>query len=118
MKLFTKCKHCKEDILVKSNSNTRPELRSEQGDTAKYKCEKCNRSSERHVNEVRARVNTDVVAYGALLGITVTAILWFLLGAIGTISIIIPLLIYNSQLSSVSAFNFYIVRSSKKKTDS
>lgn len=115
MKLYTKCKHCKEDILVKSSSNTRPELRSEQGDTTKYKCSKCNRFSDRHVNEVRARVNADVVAGGALLGIAVTGVLWFLLGAIGVISILIPLYIYNSQLSSVTAFNSYIVRSYPKR---
>lgn len=111
MKLYTKCKHCKEDILVKSSSNTRPELRSEKGDSSSYKCKECNRTSERHVNEVRARVNQNVIIGGALLGIAVTGVLWFLLGAIGTISVIIPLYIYNSQLSAVQAFNSYMVRS-------
>jgi len=114
MKLFTKCKYCKEDILIKSNSNTRPELRSEIGDTAKYKCKKCNQTTERHVNEVRARVNEGVIMWGALLGVAVTGILWFLLGAIGTISIIIPLYIYKGQSNSASAFNKYLVKSYPK----
>lgn len=115
MKLYTTCKHCREDILVKSSSNTRPELRSEKGDSSKYKCNQCQRTSERHVNEVRAKINQDIVIAGVLLGVAITGVLWFLLGAIGTISIIVPLYIYNSQQNAVSAFNSYIIRSYPEK---
>ncbi len=111
MKLFTKCKYCKEDIDVKSSARTRPEFRSEVGLTTKVICTKCNQTTERHVNEIRARVNTDIVVYGALTGIALTGILFFFLGAIAVVTFLIPLLVYQSQMSNVNSFNSYLVRS-------
>lgn len=40
MQLFSICKLCKEEIIIKSNASTRPELRSEKGEDINVNCDK------------------------------------------------------------------------------
>lgn len=108
MELFGKCKWCKEEIVIKSMSNTRPELRSEKGDEFAVKCKKCNQSTKLHVNQVRARPSPIIIAAGVLLGILATISLFFL-GFIAVISFSIPFYFYHSQQKNASLFNSYKV---------
>ncbi len=65
---------------------------------------------EAHVNDIKAKPNNVILLIGAALGILVTVFLWSYFGAIGTISIIIPVLISRQQTNEAKAFNSYMIR--------
>ena len=110
MKLFTKCNSCKEEILIKSNASTRPDLEIERGEKFVVNCTSCGRNLEKHVNDIKAKENNFFIIGGVVLSIIVTLVLWNFFGAVGTISGAIPILIWKQQNNAVHAFNSYRVR--------
>ena len=110
MGLYTICGSCKNEISVKSPGITRVDLARERGDEFYVNCKNCGNNSKRHVNEVYAEPNKAVLIGGVILGVVVTAVLWVLVGAIGTFSLAIPVLIYNQQHSNAHAFNGYEIQ--------
>ena len=110
MKLFTVCNSCREQTLIKSNASTRPELIMDKGEEFNIQCTNCNKNENIHVNDVRAKQNKSVIIGGLIVGLIVTLVLWNFFGAIGTISGIIPALIWMQQNNSVNTFNKYLTR--------
>ncbi|MBU3010308.1 hypothetical protein KO506_02735 [Polaribacter vadi] len=110
MKLYTNCKSCKKEITIKSNASTRPDLQMEKGDEFNVNCFNCGKKEKKHVNDIKAEPNKLVLLIGLLLGIFATLFLWTIYGAIGTVSIIIPLIFLQQQMSSTKGFNSYMVR--------
>jgi len=82
----------------------------DKGDTFNLNCIDCGSNSEIHVNEVSAKENFTIIIAGIIVSVIVTVILWQVLGAIGTITIGIPMLMWGQQAKSVSAFNGYMLR--------
>ena len=107
MKLITDCPNCHSEIKIKSLASTRPDLSKEQGDEFKVTCKKCLKLQLVHVDKVEAKSSRMMVYGGVLISAVVTAVLWKSLGAIGTISIGIPVLIANQESTSASQFNPY-----------
>lgn len=110
MNLFTKCTACKKLVHVKSYASTRPELASSKGDNFNINCTHCASDFKTHVNDVEAHTNATILIAGVVVAIIITAILWFFIGAIGTISMTIPLLVYQAQSKATNAFNIYRVK--------
>ncbi len=114
MTLYTFCKYCENEIRINSHSNTRPELRQEIGETSKHKCSNCNQTTERHVNEIKAKPSQKILLLGVLLGVAFTLVLIFIFGFIASVTFAIPFYIYNSQLNNAKLFNAYRVTSYPK----
>jgi len=113
MNLFTNCKSCRKENFIKSSASTRPDLEMEKGEEFNIQCTECLVTNKVHVNDVSATENNNVIIAGVLLSIIITIFLWSFLGAIGTISVTIPILIWQAQSSSVNAFNSYMITRSK-----
>lgn len=107
MRLIAHCDSCHELINVSSFASTRPDLVREKGETLTLECTKCRNLSHKHVNEIQAKEGLILVGIGILISIMVTIVLWKFLGMIGTISLIIPLYIWQAQSKAASAFNNY-----------
>ncbi len=110
MRLSTICTSCKERTPVKSKATDRPELIKDIGETFNLQCNHCHKNHTVHVNDVRAQPDPKVLGLGLLVGIIITIILWAVLGAVGTISIGIPILIWAQQNKAVHNFNRYMTR--------
>ena len=110
MNLITYCKSCKKDIKIKSNASTRPDLQMEKGDEFKVSCKSCGKTAIRHVNEIKAEPDNILILSGVAIGVFATIILWQLYGAIGVISIAIPILIWKQQINATRVFNAYSIR--------
>lgn len=110
MKLYTNCKSCKKEIRIKSNASTRPDLQMEKGDEFNVNCLNCGKIEKKHVNDIKAEPNKSIILIGAVIGLFATLFLWLIYGAIGTVSIIIPLIFWQQQMSSTKSFNSYLIR--------
>ena len=110
MKLITYCKSCKKDIKINSNASTRPDLQMEKGDEFNVNCQNCGIIEKKHVNDIKAEPNKTIILVGIGVGILATVFLWIYFGAIGTVSIIIPILYWQQQMSATKSFNSYMIR--------
>ncbi|CAL2103334.1 conserved protein of unknown function [Tenacibaculum sp. 190130A14a] len=110
MRLYTRCKSCKSEFKIKSNAETRPDLQMEKGEEFKVNCLNCGKVDKVHVNDIRAEQNNIIILIGLVFGIITTIVLWYYFGAIGTISAIIPVLFWQTEMKSVKAFNSYLIR--------
>ena len=100
MNLYTNCKSCKKEIKIKSSASTRPELQMEKGDEFNVNCQSCGKMEKKHVNDIKAEPNKMILLFGVIIGILATIFLWVFYGAIGTVSIIIPVLFWQQQMNS------------------
>lgn len=110
MNLYTNCKSCKKDIKIKSNAATRPDLQMEKGSEFKVNCQNCGAIEKKHVNDIRAESSQTMLLIGAILGVLATIILWIFYGAIGTVSMLIPVLFWQQQMNATKVFNSYMIR--------
>ena len=55
-----------------------------------------------------AQPDPKIIILGLIVGIVITILLWTILGAIGTISIVIPIMIWSQQNNAVHNFNKYM----------
>lgn len=110
MSLHTVCNSCKENIPVMSGASTRSELQMEKGDEFSVNCQKCGKVEKVHVNDVKSEINKGIIFTGLIVGIIATVFLWMYFGAIGTVSVIIPVFFLQQQMKSVKSFNSYMVR--------
>ncbi len=110
MTLYTNCTSCKADIRIKSNAFTRPDLQMEKGTEFNVNCSECETIQKKHVNDVRAEEGKLMLLIGIVLGIIVTIVLCSLYGAIGTASIVIPILFWQQQIKATKTFNSYMVK--------
>ena len=107
MKLLSNCIGCKENIPIKSSATTRPDLEYEKGETFSVSCPGCHRRQSKSPNEVRAVVSHTSAFIGVGISIIATIALWTILGAIGTISMMIPIYMSASESQNVKSFNSY-----------
>ncbi len=110
MNLTTQCKSCKKDIRIKSNALTRADLQMEKGDEFNVECINCGERETKHVNDVKAEPSQSIILIGVGIGVIVTFILLIYFGAIGTVSVIIPILFWRQQMNACKSFNSYMVR--------
>ena len=105
MLLHTSCHNCKKEIPIQSNAVARTELEDERGEEFVVECKKCGTKDVKHVNRINASPNLVPVAIAAVISVIVTLVLWYILGAIGTITILIPLIIWYQQSNAAHKFN-------------
>jgi len=110
MKISTHCSSCKKDILIKSNAKTRPDLHMEKGEQFEIRCCACGSRQNVHVNDTKAEMNNTVVLIAAGVGVLITLFLWNNYGAIGTVSMVVPLLIWRQQMDAVKTFNSFMIK--------
>ena len=107
--LITKCNNCKELVKVKSNASYRAELSKKNGEQFNSTCLNCGTIQKKHVNDGCAKQDNRIILGAVLISIVATLVLLNILGAMGTITGIIPVLIGQQQSKSVHAFNRYMV---------
>ena len=73
-------------------------------------CPKCTTTNRRRINQIYAKPNPITSLLGLVAGIVITIALWDIMGAIGTISITIPILIWKQQDAVCSTFNNYRIQ--------
>lgn len=110
MNLITSCKSCKKEIKITSRASTRPDLQMEKGEEFNVNCLNCGAMEKKHVNDIQAEQNNTTILIGVGIGVLVTIMLWFFYGAIGTISIGIPILFWQQQMNATKTFNSYMIR--------
>ncbi len=110
MILYTYCKSCKKNITIKSNASTRPDLQMEKGDEFNVNCGNCGKIEKKHVNDIKAEPNNIILLIGVGIGVLATIILWLFFGAIGTISIVMPIIFWQQQMNATKSFNGYMIR--------
>ncbi|WP_425077850.1 hypothetical protein [Psychroserpens sp. S379A] len=110
MNLYTRCNSCKKDIRIKSSAPTRPELQMEKGEEFQVNCQNCGKIEKKHINDIKAEPNNKIILVGIGIGVLVTIILWNYFGAIGTVSVAIPILLWQQQMSATKTFNSYMIR--------
>ena len=57
MKVYGKCKSCKNEIGYRTNANTRVEFAMQDGETKKMNCNNCGTNTEFHVDELYAQAS-------------------------------------------------------------
>ncbi|WP_053978061.1 hypothetical protein [Mangrovimonas xylaniphaga] len=110
IKLYTHCKSCRNEITIKSNAATRPDLQMEKGDEFVINCMHCGKMDKKHVNDVKAEPNKVILISGIILALLVAICLFIFYGLIGTLTFTLPILFWKKQESSASAFNRFLVR--------
>lgn len=110
MKLYTICPNCRNEVKIKSTAKTRGDLQMEIGEEVTFQCLYCKENHKNHINKVRAETSNKFILIGLVISIFVSIILWFVLGAIGTVIIIIPGVFWYQEMSAVKSFNNYMVR--------
>lgn len=110
MKLYTHCKSCKEDITIKSDAQTRPDLQMEKGDEFSVNCLSCGKQEKKHVNDVRGEPNKQILLAGFGIGVLISLGLFYFYGLIGILGLAIPLILGKQQMDTVKGFNSYLIR--------
>ena len=105
--LVTPCASCNEPIVVKSNASTRPNLAKENGEILHLEYTKCRNITKKHVNDIQAKENLVFIAAGILISLIVTLVLWNILAGFSTISLAIPLLIWQGDSKAAHSFIRY-----------
>lgn len=109
MKLYTLCNSCDTEIKINSGANTRPELAHKMGEKFQVNCPDCGINNERHPNDIRAKVDPNIILIGIGIGAVASFVLIFYFGFIALATFLIPLLIYQGQENSATAFNKYML---------
>lgn len=110
MRLNTYCTSCKTDFKIKSQATTRPELQMEKGDEFILNCNHCGKNEKKHINDVKAEIDNNILIGAVVVGIIATVFLWIYFGAIGTVSVAIPLFVWQQQMSTVKTFNAFMIK--------
>jgi len=107
MVIFAKCPSCKKHVSLKTNSNTRPELAQEKGESIKINCDDCGKNFNSHPNDIRAKTNNKFLFITVSLTLLISAVLILFFGFIATLIMSIPLIFVSQQNKNVHAFNSY-----------
>jgi len=84
----------------------------EKGETFALPCLNCATEPRIHVNDVRASTSQWITIGGLVVSGLTTIYLWKFMGAVSTITFIIPIIISSQQSKSVHAFNSRTVKRS------
>jgi len=107
MKLRTKCVSCKKMINFNESVRTRPDLEIIKGESFLLNCDLCGSNQNTHINDVEAIESNSIIFIASAVFFMIAFILWFVFGAVGTIIIVVPLIIWQQHISSIRAFNIY-----------
>ena len=107
MNLYTFCRSCKTQSKIKSNASDRPELAMSKGEEFNYQCTNCLKNHKIHVNDVNAKLDYTIPIGGVILSTILTLFLLNFAGLIAGATLVIPMIIWQQQSTSVHAFNTY-----------
>lgn len=110
MNLYTNCTSCLKSVTVSPKAKTRPNLHAKLGDEFMLECRKCGNREAKHVNDIIAEPSKHMLLFGVVLGLGVTAFLWWFYGAISTLSSIVLIIVWGQQTAAAKAFNRFTVR--------
>lgn len=107
MKIVTRCPSCREEVEIKANASTRPDLAQIKGETFGVNCSHCGKNFTTHVNDVSATVNQKFILMGWILGAVTTVVSIFFIGFIAVATFALPFIIMQTQRNQAHAFNGY-----------
>ncbi|WP_157822013.1 hypothetical protein [Tenacibaculum sp. Bg11-29] len=110
MKLYTNCMSCKKDVIIKSKSQTRPDLQMEKGSEFSINCLSCGKTDKKHVNDIKAEIDKKILLIGIGIGVVLSIGLSIFYGVIATLIISFPLLFWQQQMKSTKSFNSFLIR--------
>ncbi|NEV95105.1 hypothetical protein G3567_13265 [Psychroflexus sp. YR1-1] len=113
MKVYGKCKNCRNEIGYSTEANTRVEFAMKDGETKTLNCKNCGNSSEFHVDELIAnRSKSPLILAGISFLLVIGVSLYFLIFGDSEyvyFSIGLPFVIYfildKQDQTRVSSFN-------------
>lgn len=121
MKLFSICRDCKQEMMFKSDSNTRVEFAMNEGKTRKIRCKHCGAANNIHVNDIYATESKLALLIALLVFAVGTPLTFFLMINIMTVTVnhyvilmaggilLVPVFIYimisKQEQTRVSGFN-------------
>ena len=110
MRLVTFCSSCRMDYQLPFSAPTRGQLQMQMGDELDVNCNHCGKLEKKHINEIRASINNKVILVGLLASAIMTIFLWLSYGAIGTVTMIIPIFFWQQEMAATRSFNNYVIR--------
>lgn len=110
MKLEYTCSGCKKQNNYKPVTATRGELQMKVGDEVDVNCSHCGKIDKKHINRIDAVVDNRKILVALGISAIVTLVLWGLYGAIGTVTGLIPVMMWLQEGRATSHFNSYKIR--------
>lgn len=110
MKLDTNCMFCKKDVIIKSKSQTRPDLQMEKGSDFFINCLSCGKIDKKHVNDIKAEIDKKKLLIGIGIGVFLSIGVSIFYGVIATLIISFPLLFWQQEMKSTKSFNSFLIR--------
>ncbi len=110
MKLEYTCSGCKKQNNYRPVAATRGELQMKVGDEVDVHCAHCGKRDKKHINRIDAVVDHRKILIALGISAAVTLVLWSLYGAIGTVTGLIPVMMWAQEGRSTSHFNSYKIR--------
>ena len=121
MKLYTRCKSCKEEVSFYSSVNERPELEMQKGKEFDLTCNSCYKKLKYHVNDFDATksLGQKLTSFGIALALVIALILseFYVLslglifyGGIFLVPTIAFAIIHKQQQTQLNAFNRFKVK--------
>jgi hypothetical protein len=75
------------------------------GDEFYVKCHYCGKIEKKYVNDFNTEPGIAIVLAGIAIGISVIIFLWTHFGTAGTVSAIIPLILWQQQMNAAKSFH-------------
>ena len=110
MTRYTICPGCEKEQNLKLAGATRGEAQMNQGDEASFNCKECGTQAAVHLNKIYAKVDKKIILLGLVISVVLTGILWVFYGAIGTVTLVIPILFWQQQEKAVRSFNNFKIK--------
>ena len=110
MKLQYYCSSCKRTNDFRPKAATRGDLQMQIGDEAQVNCKNCGNREKKHLNNIHAVVNNNIILAGVALGIMATISLWNYYGAVAAATFLVPILFWVQENNAVTGFNKYLIK--------
>ncbi|WP_430908560.1 hypothetical protein [Maribacter sp. 2-571] len=110
MRLTYSCTACKAQQYFLPKHPSRAALQMQYGDMVKVNCQKCGKTEKKHLNKISAVVDARIIAVGFVLGLIATVLLWNYVGVVASVTLSLPMLVWNHENGKVGHFNRYAIR--------
>ncbi|WP_350289443.1 hypothetical protein [uncultured Croceitalea sp.] len=111
MNLVHNCSSCKKTNTFPEKAPDRGKLQMKLDNSeVQVNCKNCGKLEKIHLNKITAIINYTPILIAFVISLIVTAILWLTYGAIGTITMTIPILFWMVESNATNTFNKFLVR--------
>jgi len=111
MKLFYSCTSCKKVNPFSPKASDRGVLQMRLGNSeVQVNCQGCGKREKIHLNKIYAAINYLPILIAVGLSAVVTLLLLTIYGAIGTVTMSIPVIFWLAESNAANTFNKFLIR--------